>query len=264
MNSLINICSMKKICSQENDYNQYNNKCKFFVSADEKEKNKITIICLRFYCLMNNIFKLDSSPNTPIDHVHLEYLNYWLNYELHNNYADTYPKQLYRLMKANDSNNSILSKLNSKIKDIDVAEMKNMNWLFYLYREYFNIIKAITNDYAKEETFHGYPNPIPEEYKEFEEKCLKETSCRKVLCAFKEKYESIKLEIPELEDLVSKMLPSLKKSANAQVNASLLENNEQNVGEDIFDIPTNIIIGSSIATLGVSLIFFLFYKVNNK
>ncbi|KMZ88503.1 hypothetical protein PVBG_06164 [Plasmodium vivax Brazil I] len=69
---------------------------------------------------------------------------------------------------------------------------------------------------------------------------------------------------------------SLVKAGSQQPNAisnlpyisqrdSLEENNQNEIQkEDHFDTSTNKIIGTSISTVGVSSLFFLFYKVNNK
>ncbi|GAB70062.1 hypothetical protein PCYB_008110, partial [Plasmodium cynomolgi strain B] len=229
----------ERICCDDENCQIYNKKCESIVPEDYDNEDKLLIICSKFHCLIEKLLKLTPSQD---EKFHLEYLNYWLNYELNKIYAQTYPVAFYKNVKSKDNKNNILKRLDGKLCDIDENEMKNMNWLFYLYREYFNFIKANVKPDAIKGNFKLYSNPKPDKYKEFEAKCLNVTSCSKALCAFKKKCERIKLKIPELEDSEKNELPSLSKCENTEVNDYSLKKDEQIEmnDENNFHIPTNI------------------------
>ncbi|KMZ89783.1 hypothetical protein PVMG_06221 [Plasmodium vivax Mauritania I] len=317
----------------------------------EKER---AYICSRFHYLIKKLLKLEPSQSDIDEKFHLEYLNYWLNYELYRVNDNIHPKVFLQDMRVNDPGNRLLNKLNGKLSYIDEDEIKNMHELFYLYRDYNYIINATTGHDVNEDQFKHYTKHCVDKYKPLEEKCLKEwTSFCKSLCNFRKKYEKIKLtddirkewsynSLPPLSkygqmveevlqspphgdsstlmqsscgesvvgnvltscnnrDIGSKSLisddetPALHPASSVEVNETsilvnmppLKQRSEStyatsvisdtysqeysgNTGqietknEDGFDKHTNKIIGTSISTLGVSSLFFLFYKVNNK
>ncbi|GAB69966.1 CYIR protein, partial [Plasmodium cynomolgi strain B] len=158
----------EKNCPQGNHYNQYENKCKLGISYDDREENIISAICLRFYCLMYNILKSDSSQYTRNEHIHLEYLKYWLNYELHNKIADTYPILFHKYMKINNPSNPLVLKLDKIWDNIDDDELENMNLLFYFYINCIYIIKSATKVDANDSFAVKDDNHCVQKYQELE------------------------------------------------------------------------------------------------
>ncbi|GAB69786.1 hypothetical protein PCYB_005350, partial [Plasmodium cynomolgi strain B] len=203
----------EEYCLQRENYNEYANKCKLLELVDENEETKVNTICLRFQCLMNYILKQYFSQNTQIKHVHLEYLNYWLNNELHNNYADIFPKELYQHMKVHDTSNTLLSNLDSILSNMNDDEIKNMSLLFYLYRDCVHIVNVTTGYVVNESFAMKNEKHCADKYKELEQKCPNEKTASfcKAFCAFKKKYKSIDFKIPKLKDMEKKEKNEIKK-----------------------------------------------------
>ncbi|GAB69626.1 hypothetical protein PCYB_003750 [Plasmodium cynomolgi strain B] len=236
----------KNVCCSNNQCEQYNNICIFNdLEFDDDENDDLALICKRFNCIFDKLFTSSNIKTNKNENYHLAYLNYWLNYELHNITAGIPdPNDFFRRMRSQGNKKDSLRKLYGKLYLIEEDELKNMHWLFNLYEDY--IENNITNDNTNEENFEQYTNQCVRKYQEHGVKYPKNmTPFCEALCAFKKKYKNIDLKISDVE---------------------VFENNEQIEikGEDNFDIPTNIIIGTSVATVGVSSLFFLFYKVKNK
>ncbi|VUZ99998.1 PIR protein [Plasmodium vivax] len=328
----------ERFCYHDKKCNKYNEKCKLigsiFYGMEEKRAN----ICSGFHFLIEELLKLSPLKSDIDEKYHLEFLNYWLNYELYNKDANIGPKEFHQNMKVNDPKNQLLDKLNGKLSYIDEDETNDMYWLFYLYKDYINIKNSVTGENPSENLFHSYTKHCVDKYQELEDKCLNKTTpfC-KALCNFRKKYEQIDLSNEAINGWKNKILPPLSKNAKAQVNdtklprvldhtsledtgntargnitpvtsseslergsggpvkygamtetitdsepivedgshqlsansylaykpqQNSLEDNKQNEipKENDFDKHTNKIIGTSISTLGVSSLFFLFYK----
>ncbi|KMZ95099.1 hypothetical protein PVMG_05971 [Plasmodium vivax Mauritania I] len=182
---------------------------------EEKRAN----ICSRFHYLIKKLLKLAPSQSYVDEKFHFEYLNYWINYELHKVKDNIDPKVFLQDMRVYDPRNPLLSKLNPKLSYIDEDEIKNMYSLFYLYKDYIYIKDSITGENANKEQFLRYTKHCVDKYQPLEKNCLnKTTSFCKALCNFRKKYEEIKLSDEIINDWADTTLPSLSKYANAQVN----------------------------------------------
>ncbi|KMZ82495.1 hypothetical protein PVIIG_05356 [Plasmodium vivax India VII] len=332
----------ERFCYHDKTCNKYNEICKSIGTSVDGKQDTRSNICAGFHYLIEEIIKSTSTSNDSTEYADLAFLNYWLNYELHNKKADIQPREFHQHMRVHDNTNTKLYKLSGKINYIDEEEAKNMYSLFYLYMDYINIIKETTKDDAIEENFIRYTKHCVEKYQQYEDKCHnKTTSFCKALCSFRKKYEQIKLRNDIIKYWTQKTLPSLSKYTNTQVNVfklprvleptsvadakipervnrdpvtisksperdsegkvtprviprtmtdtdsivkygslqptaiSYLTDESQRDSfeekepieipkEEDFDTSTNKIIGTSISTVGVSSLFFLFYKVKNK
>ncbi|GAB69815.1 hypothetical protein PCYB_005640 [Plasmodium cynomolgi strain B] len=165
----------EKNCPQENHYNQYEYKCKFQLSNDEKEQMNIITICKRFHCLLDKLFPLSTKHTNNNEYVDLEYLNYWLNYELHLKGSSICPKYFYQILKSMD-NNDILSELSKNYGYIVNEEVKNMYSLYNLYYYYNEMNKDLNRDTPIEETVMVYANKCVDEYQKFEGHCSDTTT----------------------------------------------------------------------------------------
>ncbi|GAB70009.1 hypothetical protein PCYB_007580, partial [Plasmodium cynomolgi strain B] len=213
----------EEFCNVVNNYYTYNKECKSIGSEDDATQERVNI-CKRFHCLLEKIRKSTSTPSNTTKYAYLAYLSSWLNYELLNKYAEIDAKNLLGLMITVDTDNRLfLNGLRKCMYDMEDNDVKNMNDLYLLYNNYKKMNEIIKSNIPNNITFMEYSNDLADKYNEFEEKCLKETSCSRALFAFKEKHKSIKLKIQELEDWVKKVLPSLSTSANAQENVSSSE-----------------------------------------
>ncbi|SCO66074.1 Plasmodium vivax Vir protein/Plasmodium variant antigen protein Cir/Yir/Bir, putative [Plasmodium vivax] len=207
----------EKNCLKEEQYNQYGSKCESIGSAYAEQENIISTICLKFHCLMNNIFNSKSSQYDQNELAHLEYLNYWLNYELYLNNAIICPKSFYQNMISLDKNNDIILKLRKNNNYIVNEEVRNMYALYHLYDKYVKM-KEILMDYTPvENAFFSYARNIVEKYRELAKNC---TQNKNFLCdalnVFKEKYNKIELKGEILSYWENKTLPALVESGHSQ------------------------------------------------
>ncbi|GAB69858.1 hypothetical protein PCYB_006070, partial [Plasmodium cynomolgi strain B] len=225
----------EKDCCHDQNCKINNEKCESIDLKDYDNEEELHNICSRFYCLIEKIIKPTSTSNNTTEYVEFEYLNYWLNHELRNINANIdNPKHLLNLMRSQNSQNESLRKLKEKWDKIHKDKMEYMYELFDLYRNCIFFINTTTTHAVNDYPFKHGTNQCVDKYKKLENKCFNEkrTYHCKSFCSFKKKYEGIILKIP-----------------NEKVSS--LENIEQIQKKVVnFDIPTNIIIGISIAKLG--------------
>ncbi|GAB69833.1 hypothetical protein PCYB_005820, partial [Plasmodium cynomolgi strain B] len=149
--------------------------------------DKLPNICSKFHCLIEKITKPTYASNTTTKYADLVYLNYWLNYELHNIYARVKgPKNFLRSMRTVDIENKLLRELSDCMYNINDDDIENMNVLYRLYNNYNEMNKIIKTYIPNEESFMKYANNWTDKYKEVEKKCLTPSKpfC-KALYAFK-------------------------------------------------------------------------------
>ncbi|VUZ99873.1 PIR protein [Plasmodium vivax] len=200
-------------CINDEQCDQYKTVCKSIGSKIYGMEEKRAKICSRFHYLIEKLLKLEPSQSDIDEKFHLEYLNYWLNYELYRVNDNIEPKAFHQNMKSNNPRNTLLSKLNQKLSNIDEDEVKNMHELFYLYKNYINIKNSITGDNPSEAQFQHYTKHCVKKYQELEGICLKvRTSFCKALCDFRKKYESINLTDDIKNDWSYNSLPPLSKN----------------------------------------------------
>ncbi|KMZ88750.1 variable surface protein Vir25 [Plasmodium vivax Mauritania I] len=207
----------EKNCPQKKQYNQYESICKSIGSEYAGQENIVSTICLRFHCLMYNILNSQSSQYDQNELAHLEYLNYWLNYELHLNKVNNCPKYFYQNMIIKDKDNVLLPKLRANNSYILKEELSNMYALYHLYNKYVEMNEIVKSNTPVENAFFSYARNIVQKYKELAKKC---TENNKFLCnalnVFKEKYNKIELKGENLNDWNSKELPPLDESGHSQ------------------------------------------------
>ncbi|CAI7718673.1 Plasmodium vivax Vir protein, putative [Plasmodium vivax] len=207
----------EKNCLKEEQYNQYVSKCESIGSAYAGQEKIISTICLKFHCLMYNILNSQPPEYNKNEHAHLEYLNYWLNRELHLKNASICPKFFYQTMISMDRSNFILRKLRTNNNYIVKEEVDNMYALYHLYDKYVKM-KEILMDYTPvESTFFIYARNIVEKYNKLAKKCTQKTI---FLCdalnVFKQKYKEIELNGENLSHWDSRTLPPLDESGHSQ------------------------------------------------
>ncbi|KMZ81698.1 hypothetical protein PVIIG_05756 [Plasmodium vivax India VII] len=186
----------EKKCLQEKNYNKFGNKCKSIGSEYAGQENIINTICLKFHCLMYNIFNSQFPEYDKNEHAHLEYLNYWLNHELHLKNIDICPEYFYQTMRSLDINNDILRKLRTNNSYIVKEEVRNMHALYHIYKNYVEMNEIVKNNTLIGNAFFSYANNIVEKYSELSKKCAQKNN---FLCdalnVFKEKYNKIELKV---------------------------------------------------------------------
>ncbi|KMZ76957.1 hypothetical protein PVIIG_06355 [Plasmodium vivax India VII] len=207
----------EKNCPQKKQYNQYESICKSIGSEYAGQENIVSTICLRFHCLMNNIFNSKSSQYDQNELAHLEYLNYWLNHELHLKNASICPKFFYQTMISMDRSNFILRKLRTNNSYIVKEEVRNMHALYHIYKNYVEMNEIVKNNTLIGNAFFSYANNIVEKYSELSKKCAQKNN---FLCdalnVFKEKYNKIELKGEILSYWEKKTLPALVESGHSQ------------------------------------------------
>ncbi|KNA00820.1 variable surface protein Vir25g [Plasmodium vivax North Korean] len=207
----------EKNCLKEEQYNQYGSKCESIGSAYAEQENIISTICLKFHCLMNNILNSQPPEYSKNEHAHLEYLNYWLNHELHLKNASICPKFFYQTMISMDRSNFILRKLRTNNSYIVKEEVRNMHALYHIYKNYVEMNEIVKNNTLIGNAFFSYANNIVEKYSELSKKCAQKNN---FLCdalnVFKEKYNKIELKGEILSYWENKTLPALVESGHSQ------------------------------------------------
>ncbi|SCA83529.1 VIR protein [Plasmodium vivax] len=204
-------------CNNDNSFNRYGDKCEFEgLTYDGKEKVQ-TNICQRFKCLIHNILNEAPKHNSSIEKADGEYLNYWLNHEIHLRGANICPKNFYQNMKIRDPKNTLLPKLRNYMYYIEDDDVNNMYLLYHLYNNYTEMNKIINSDVPKEETFMVYAKNCVEKYKELKAKCSeKNIHLSNALNIFKTKYEQTKLNKEKLPEWKIEKLPALDDTKDIQ------------------------------------------------
>ncbi|VVA00080.1 PIR protein [Plasmodium vivax] len=217
-----------KFCNNVNNFHRYGGKCEFKGLTYDGKENVQTDICKRFKCLIHNILKEVPEHNSPIEEADGEYLNYWLNREIHLNNANICPINFYQHMITMDTENK-LRKLRNYMYYIEDDDVNNMNVLYLLYNNYKEMNEIIDSDVPTEKTFMTYAKNCVEKYKSLDIQCnRKHTDFCDYLSAFKKKYDKINLNIDKLKEWDNKTLPSLNNNEppNAKITRHSLTNGE--------------------------------------
>ncbi|SCA60004.1 VIR protein [Plasmodium vivax] len=210
-----------KFCINDNNCNQYRDKCEFKGLTFDGKENVQTNICKRFKYLIYNILNEAHKHNYSIEKADGEYLNYWLNHEIHMKKANICPMSFYQLMRIRDSTDKLLLKLRSYMYYIEENEVNNMNNLFYIYKHYSDFKNIMDSDnYVPKETAMKYIENCVEKYKELKSKCSKETThLSNALNNFKKKYEQTELNKAKNPEWKIEKLPSLDDIEDIQEKA---------------------------------------------
>ncbi|KMZ88905.1 hypothetical protein PVBG_05834 [Plasmodium vivax Brazil I] len=312
-----------QFCYNNQDCDQYKSICDSVGSRLVGKTYELVNICARLHYLINKLFNSTKSQD---EETHLEYLNFWLNHELHTIDDNICPDNFCQLMRERNVENSTLMKLKSRSYYINKEEVNNINSLYYLYYNYNEIKKILDETEPSQEPVERYAKHCVQKYKDLKAKCSKknEDLC-KALDVFKEKYENadIKKEkllywtidsLPSLHDvednktpntaishientmLSGESIPTKKIGQASEIvtlsadpvelsSGSLMTNTfeqrnffkilerdkmpqemkQETVNtEGALDNDTQKIVGPVIGTLGLTSIFFTFYKVNKK
>ncbi|SCA60627.1 VIR protein [Plasmodium vivax] len=319
----------RKICINDNNCNQYRDKCEFKGLTFDGKENVQTNICKRFKYLIYNILNEAHKHNYSIEKADGEYLNYWLNHEILMNDANICPKVFLQHMITRDTGNILLRELKNYMYYIEDDDVKNMYNLFYIYQHYNDFKETMDSEYPNKDTAIKYITHCTQKYKELKAKYSeKNTHLSNALNTFKTKYEQTELykakllewkieKLPSLDDTediqekvtelskinsspvgitteasILRVQPALTRGTSAAALAhpealmnQFAESGESNHSPQIQSLPggeytitsdengstelksegdlsdhTRTIIGPAVGTIGISSIFFIFYK----
>ncbi|SCA59688.1 VIR protein [Plasmodium vivax] len=215
-------------CNNVNNFHRYGGKCEFKGLTYDGKENVQTDICKRFKCLIHNILKEVPEHNSPIEEADGEYLNYWLNREIHLNNANICPINFYQHMITMDTENK-LRKLRNYMYYIEDDDVNNMYLLYHLYNNYKEMNDIIKSEIPNKETFMKYAKNCVNIYKSLDIQCNgKHKDFCKHLNTFKKKYDEIDLNIDKLNVWVNRTLPSLNNNepTKAEIPKPSLTNGE--------------------------------------
>ncbi|KMZ89648.1 hypothetical protein PVMG_05933 [Plasmodium vivax Mauritania I] len=191
----------------KHECDQYKDKCDLVGSLIVGKKNELIDICARLHHLINQLL---NSTQSQVEETHLEYLNFWLNHELHKIDDKICPDTFCQLMRARNTQNRALGKLKSHSYYINKEEVNNINLLYYIYYNYNEIEKILDNTEASQEPVNSYAKYCVEKYRELRAKCSeKDSDLCKALDVFQTKYENTNIRKEELPDWTIYRLPSL-------------------------------------------------------
>ncbi|KMZ94649.1 hypothetical protein PVMG_02538 [Plasmodium vivax Mauritania I] len=312
-----------QFCYNNQDCDQYKSICGSVGSRLVGKTYELVNICARLHYLINKLFNSTKSQD---EETHLEYLNFWLNHELHTIDDNICPDNFCQLMRISDVKNSALSNLKSKSYYINKDEVNNINLLYHLYYNYNEIKNILMDTEQSQNLVKHYAKYCVEKYRDLKAKCSEENAdlCE-ALEIFQNKYENddiIKAKIPDwsidrlpslhdvevlkslstkntdientvlsrgsiptanmeqplervmlLEDPVAAPSRSMMTNTIQQGNVfenlkgdKMLQEMKQETAhiEGAVNNDTQKIVGPVIGTLGLTSIFFTFYKVNKK
>ncbi|KMZ89375.1 hypothetical protein PVBG_05971 [Plasmodium vivax Brazil I] len=225
-------------CINGKNCDQYGDKCEFKgLTYDGKEEVQ-TNICKRFKYLIYNILNEAPENNSSIEKTDGEYLNYWLNREIHKNNANICPKDLLQHMITRDTKNTSLRQSKNYMYYIEENEVNNMYNLFYIYKSYNDFKKIMDSEYPPEETAMKYIDNCVKKYKELKAKYSeKNTHLSNALNTFKTKYEQTELYKAKLLEWKIEKLPSLDDTEDIQE-----KNQADHIFQHIFNLYQVVII----------------------
>ncbi|VVA00188.1 PIR protein [Plasmodium vivax] len=215
----------RKICINDNNCNQYRDKCEFKGLTFDGKENVHTNICKRFKYLIYNILNEAHKHNYSIEKADGEYLNYWLNHEILMNDANICPKVFLQHMITRDTGNILLRELKNYMYYIEDDDVKNMYNLFYIYQHYNDFKETMDSEYPNKDTAIKYITHCTQKYKELKAKYSeKNTHLSNALNTFKTKYEQTELYKAKLLEWKIEKLPSLDDPEDIQEKVTELSN----------------------------------------
>ncbi|KMZ84000.1 hypothetical protein PVBG_06405, partial [Plasmodium vivax Brazil I] len=218
-----------KICTSGNKCDRYKDKCGFKGITPDEKAHIHTNICKRFKYLIYNILNEAPEHNPSIEKADGEYLNYWLNHEIHMQKANICPKDLLQHMRTLDPHDKLLPKLRNYMYYIEDDDVNNMYLLYHLYNNYKEMNDIIKSEIPNKETFMKYAKNCVNIYKSLDIQCNgKHKDFCKHLNTFKKKYDEIDLNIDKLNVWVNRTLPSLNNNepTKAEIPKPSLTNGE--------------------------------------
>lgn len=232
-------------------------------------------ICKKFVHLTELLIK--KRKTATYNDYDYHYLNYWLNSQINKIVTDDICKKSFfqYLISHNNSNNN-LNELKGKIYDIEENKLYDMNILHILYKNHNAIDKKIKGTDPNKDDIIEKAKTCAREYKKFKNICTEyETDFCKTLKFFKDKYEEINLCGYMLTNWKKEKLPSLTTeedvlvqecgtSVNEIVGQSEQEDEADEEYSNGYDIDSQSITIVTVATIGMSFIFFIIFRVNRK
>lgn len=231
-------------------------------------------VCKKFIYLVDLLLN-DEARTTSNESYDLDYLNYSFNDKLNKiDPENICKKDFFQNLMSKISNNSNLRKLRRRIYDIEEREFQSLNTLYNLYDNFNKLNNKIKENNPKLEECITYAKNCIKEYKKLNKSCTKDGAkfC-KILSNFKIKYDAIDLCKYTFEGKKRKKLPSLESDLNKEAEVcedSVIDtdgpSSQDRSGyserdEGSFDIDTQSITIGTVATIGMSIIFVMLYKV---
>ncbi|SBT73081.1 PIR protein [Plasmodium ovale] len=229
--------------------------------------------CKKFIYLVDLLLNGGASINSNENHV-IEYLNYSFNDKLNKiDPENICKKEFFQVLWSQNIGKSNLRKLRSGIYDIAENELKRLNTLYNLYKNFKELNKIINGNNPNEEDWLRYATQCIEEYKKVKDECyLQETQFCKTLKSFKEKYEEkdlckynlVKWNKEKLPPLTDEEVASVKVCNTPQNTESGLQEQTdkgKHMKDEVSkDIDVQSITIGSVATFGITFILFILYK----
>ncbi|SBS92058.1 PIR protein [Plasmodium ovale] len=246
---------------------------RFINSFDADKFSDLQKVCNKFIYLVDALYKRNGGNTFNADY-DFDYLNYWLNARIHEIDPETIcTKFFFQNLRSKYSGIHISSELRSEIYDIQAEDLDNLNTLYNLYKSFKELNKSINLNNPQENTYMEYAKNCINGYQELKKKCTRnEAKFCNILTNFKNKYEAIDLCKYTFKGKTVKKLPSLENDPNIPadgcevsiINTDGPSSKDSRVyaerDEDSFDSDTQSITIGSVATIGMSFIFFIFYR----
>ncbi|SBS95134.1 PIR protein [Plasmodium ovale] len=199
----------------------YKNGCAFDGRINVERLNDVEVICAKFKYLYNLLFY--SLPNYHKHEEYAEYLNFWVNSQLKNNKIPTITvKDFYNNVMLYSFLFDSQKKVQNKIYDINDDLFTNMEILYDLYRNYYNIL-ILTKTPKTNNNCLQYSTNCVQVYEQAINKCPKDnTVFCKALKDFKEKYDGINNPV-SLKNCKEEELLALPKYKGPSLEGTLQE-----------------------------------------
>ncbi|SBS90513.1 PIR Superfamily Protein [Plasmodium ovale curtisi] len=260
------------LLEQKEISNSFNLNYSFIESLNSEKVQELTAIANKLIYLNDLLFNTSDRKVSNDDYNH-DYLNFWLNQQINEIDSDSFcKKSFYQYFKSHNRTNVNLLKLNSKIHDIEENELKAMNALYNLYKNFSKLNEKIKEINPKEEECIRYAKQCVEEYEKLKDKCngVRTKFCN-ILTKFKNKYEEISLcqynfinwrkeKLPSLTNDSDELLLDCKPTGNSVDTETIQEHIGPVPNEDNSDIYVHNITAGTVGTLGISFICFILYR----
>ncbi|SBT73086.1 PIR protein, partial [Plasmodium ovale] len=245
----------------------------FIINFDPDKIGDLKKLCNKFIYLVVELYNRNGG-NTFNDNNDFDYLNYWLNARLHEiNPENICTKFFFQNLRSKYSGIHISSEMSRGIYDIQAEDLDNLNTLYNLYKSFKELNKSINLNNPQESTYMEYAKSCVQHYQKLKDRCIGDgVKFCKILTNFKTKYEEIDLCKYTFKGKTVKKLPSLESDPNKPADGcevSIINtdgpSSQDSRGyaerdEDSFDSDAQSITIGSIATIGMSFIFFIFYR----
>ncbi|SBT00549.1 PIR Superfamily Protein [Plasmodium ovale curtisi] len=245
----------------------------FINKFNEKKFVDLKKLCNRFVYLVDALRKRNEGA-TFNAHYDFDYLNYWLNARIHEIEPESIcKKQFFQNLRAESNEILKYSELSSGIYDIQAEDLDNLNTLYNLYKSFKELNKSINLNNPQENTYMEYAKNCVQHYQKLKDRCIGDDAkfCE-ILRNFKIKYEAIDLCEYTFEGKTRKKLPSLESDPDKSAeDCQIPVNDAESPYTEDSDTDAKEIGGASgvnvqnttigvFATLGLSFMYFIFYK----